>query len=134
MTRAKELGELLKGRRQELKISIKEVENATSIRSSYLNALEEGKTEKLISAVYAEGFLKQYAIFLGIDGEKMVQENRSLFQRVEGQEFDYGIGTLEVRDNPGSNVKWFPSSLWIAGGLGVIFIGWYLAYLFGYLT
>jgi cytoskeletal protein RodZ len=127
----KQLGEVLRQRRKEMNLSLKEVENATSIRSTYLQAIEEGEMNKLISPIYAQGFLKQYASFLGLDGEKMVRENPEIFNRQEVQDFAYGIGTLEMRGNPGAGVKWIPNALWILTFILVLMIAWYLAKLFG---
>jgi cytoskeletal protein RodZ len=106
-----ELGDLLRTKRKEMNLSLKEVENATSIRSSYLQAIEEGEVSKLISHIYAQGFVKQYAIFLGLDGEKLVRDNPAAFAPYSEQEFSYGIGTLEMRG--GSS----PAAAGIAGGL-----------------
>jgi cytoskeletal protein RodZ len=120
-------GEILRQKRKEMNLSLKEAENATSIRTVYLHAIEEGEMNKLISPIYAQGFFKQYASFLGLDGEQMVRDNPGLFSRAETQEFSYGIGTLEVRGNPGGGIKWFPNAVWIVI-FGVICIAaWYLA-------
>lgn len=121
------LGETLKKRRKELNISLKEVENATSIRMGYLEAIEEGEMSKLISPVYAQGFVRQYASYLGMDGDSIVREFPGIFSPPQAQEFAYGIGTLEKRGNPGSSVKWFPNALWI-GLLAAVLLGaWYMA-------
>jgi cytoskeletal protein RodZ len=128
----KQLGELLKARREGLNISLKEAENATSIRVSYLTSIEEGRPEKLISPVYAEGFVKQYATFLGLDGDKILSEYPHLFKKESDHQFDYGIGTLEMRGNPGSSVKWMPNK-WVIGVISLLLVGWYVAYLFDYL-
>lgn len=124
------IGDQFKEKRKELNLSLKEVESATSIRINHLQAIEEGKMDKLISPVYAQGFLKQYANFLGLDGEKIVQNHRELFTRSSSQEFAYGIGTLELRGNPGAGIKWVPNAVWI--GIFLLFLGvsWYLARLF----
>ncbi|MBA3721001.1 MAG: helix-turn-helix domain-containing protein [Parachlamydiaceae bacterium] len=127
----KEIGESLRKRRKEMNISLKEAENATSIRITYLQALEEGEMSKLISPVYAQGFFKQYASFLGIDGENIVRNHPEIFNRPEAQEFAYGIGTLEFRGNPSSGVKWFPNAVWICVFLFVLLIAWYMAKFFG---
>jgi cytoskeletal protein RodZ len=129
----KELGENLRQRRKEMNLSLKEAENATSIRTAYLQALEEGEMSKLISPVYAQGFFKQYAAFLGLDGEHIVREHPQIFSRSESQEFAYGIGTLEVRNHPGSGIKWFPNALWILVFLFVLILAWYMAKWFGVL-
>ena len=126
----KSLGEIFKQRRKEMNISLKEAENATSIRINYLNSIEEGEMNKLISPVYAQGFVKQYASFLGMDGESLIREHSQIFLRPEAQEFSYGIGTLEVRGNPGAGVKWFPNALWIILSVAAVVSGWYVAHLF----
>lgn len=127
----KQLGELLRRRRKEMNLSLKEAENATSIRISYLQSLEEGEMNKLISPIYAQGFFKQYAAFLGIDGEQIVRDNPAVFNRHGAQEFSYGIGTLEGRGNPGASVKWFPNAVWILAFVSVLVVAWYFARLLG---
>ena len=123
----KAIGDLLKQRRKEMNLSLKEVENATSIRMSYLQAIEEGEMNKLISPIYAQGFVKQYAIFLGVDAEQIIKEHPEIFSRSGPPEFSYGIGTLEVRGNPGAGIKWLPNILWVSI-LGLILAcSWLLA-------
>ncbi len=63
------MGETLRTRRKEKNLSLKEVENATSIRMSYLESIEEGHLGKLISPIYAQGFIKKYATYLDLDGK-----------------------------------------------------------------
>jgi cytoskeletal protein RodZ len=128
----KGVGDILRHRRKEMNLSLKEVENATSIRMAYLQALEDGEMDKLISPIYVQGFFKQYASFLGIDGEQIVRDNPNVFNnRAEVQDFAYGIGTLEGRGNPGAGVKWFPNALWILAFVVVLIAAWYFARLLG---
>lgn len=126
----RDIGDTFKKRRKEMNLSLKEVENATSIRIACLQAIEEGELGKLISPVYAQGFVKQYAAFLGVDGEAIIREHPELFNRKEQQDFAYGIGTLEMRGNPGSGVKWVPNFLWILAFFAVLGLAWYFAKLF----
>lgn len=127
----KNVGELLRHKRKEMQLTLKEAENATSIRIAYLQALEDGEVKQLISPIYAQGFFKQYASFLGIDGEQIVRENPGIFCKPEVQEFIYGIGTLEGRGNPGAGVKWFPNALWILAFALVLIVAWYFARVLG---
>ena len=127
MPSLKSLGELLRQKRKELNVSLKEVENATSIRVTYLQARQDGEMQKLLSPVYAQGFFKQYAAFLGLDGESLVRENYSVFLRPEAQEFAYGIGTLEMRNHPGDGIKWFPNLLWMVAFFSLLALSWYAA-------
>lgn len=128
----KRVGTLFKSKRKELNLTLKEVENSTSIRSSYLEAIEEGRIQQFISGVYALGFMKQYANFLGIDMETMIRENPHVFRMPpEKHEFSYGIGTLEVRGSMGGGVKWLPNLLWAGAAALVLVIAWYLAKFLG---
>jgi cytoskeletal protein RodZ len=130
----KRVGMLLKAKRKELHLSLKEVENSTSIRSSYLEAIEDGRINEFISSVYALGFIKQYASFLGMDMERIMHEHPSAFKMpAEKHEFSYGIGTLEVRGSMGGGVKWFPNLIWAGVSVVVIVVAWYLAKYLGVL-
>lgn len=119
----KEAGQLFRDKRRELNLSLKEVESSTSIRMPYLQAIEEGEVSRLISPVYARGFVTQYASFLGLDAERLIAENSEVFnQRVlEGKDFQYGIGTLEMRTPPGGGVKAVPNAL-LWGGMVLLFL------------
>lgn len=121
------LGETLKQKRNEKSLSLKEVENATSIRMNYLHAIEEGDISKLISPIYAQGFIRQYATLLGVDGDTIIREHPEIFSKKENQEFSYGIGTLEMRGNPGGGVKWVPNILWIGAFVFILVVAWYFA-------
>lgn len=116
------LGTMFKGKREEMHLTLKEIENATSIRMVYLQAIEEGSVEKYLSAVYALGFIKQYASFLGLDAEKIIKENPEAFKLpAPVSEFQYGIGTLDVRNPKDSPFKWKANLKW-----GAIFGGAFL--------
>ncbi len=114
-------------RRKEMKVSLKDVESATSIRTMYLEAIEAGQMDKLISPVYAQGFVRQYAAFLGLDGDRIITENSEIFRRPLTQEFSYGIGTLETRGHPGAGVKGVPSVLWIVAFGLLLICAYFLA-------
>jgi cytoskeletal protein RodZ len=130
----KRLGDTLKSKRKEMNLSLKEVENATSIRSSYLEAIEDGSITALIAGIYAQGFLKQYASFLGMEVEQLVKDNAVAFAMPgEKHEFTYGIGTLEVRGSQGGGVKWFPNLLWAGLSAVVLVVAWYVAKALGVL-
>jgi cytoskeletal protein RodZ len=130
----KRVGDVFKTKRKDLNLSLKEVENSTSIRSAYLEAIEEGLIHEYISGVYALGFIKQYAQFLGLDIENMMRENPAAFRMpAEKHEFSYGIGTLEVRGSMGGGVKWLPNLLWAGAAALVLVIAWYLAKFLGIL-
>ncbi len=130
----KQLGMAFKTKRKELNLTLREVENTTSIRSPYLEAIEEGSIHQFISGVYALGFIKQYGAFLGFDMEGMVRDNPNAFKMpLEKHEFSYGIGTLEMRGNVGGGVKWLPNLLWAGAAALILVAAWFLAKFLGVL-
>lgn len=65
------LGELLKNRRKEKGLQIKQVSESTKIPQKLLRALEAGRYETFASEVYLKGLLRNYSKFLGLDFEKV---------------------------------------------------------------
>jgi cytoskeleton protein RodZ len=71
------IGRFLEQKRKERGLSLEEVEQATKIRKRYLTGLEREDYAMLPDAVYAQGFLKTYANYLGLDGEALSQQLKS---------------------------------------------------------
>jgi cytoskeletal protein RodZ len=123
----KTLGSKFRKKREEMHLSLKEIENATSIRMAYLQSIEEGDIGKYLSPVYSMGFIKQYASFLGFNGEQIIKEHPNAFKmNRKKQEFDYGLGSIDIR-NTNSSAKKSSNILWIGISLGVLVIAWYFA-------
>lgn len=124
----KKMGEKFRFKREEMSLTLKEVENATSIRMIYLQAIEEGRVDHFLSNVYALGFIRQYANFLGIEHDKLTKEfPEALHLPPEKQDFAYGIGTLEMRGSPHGGVRWIPNLVWGAGIVIAAIGAWYFA-------
>lgn len=124
----KKMGEKFRSKREEMNLTLKEVENATSIRMIYLQAIEEGRVDHFLSNVYALGFIRQYGSFLGFESEKLAKEfPEALRLPPEKQDFAYGIGTLEMRGSPHGGVRWLPNLVWGAGLVVVAIAAWYFA-------
>lgn len=80
------LGAVLAERRGERGLTIEQVAAATRVRAEYLRALEADQPERLPAAVYAKGYLRTYARYLGLDPEPLVELLRSRAQNpVRGQ-------------------------------------------------
>src|SRR4028118_292746 len=71
------VGLVLERARKDRGLSLEEAERATKIRKRYLIGLEQDDYTVLPDAVYARGFLKTYANFLGLDGDGLSQELRT---------------------------------------------------------
>ena len=126
------MGDLLRSKREEMNLSLKEVENVTSIRMLYLQAIEEGRAHQFLAPVYALGFLRQYAQFLGFETDKLNKEYPEAFRLPqEKQDFAYGIGTLEMRGNPNGRIRWMPNLAWGALFVLLICAVWYFGKMIG---
>jgi len=68
------VGRVLERARKDRGLSLEEAERATKIRKRYLVGLEDDDYTVLPDAVYAQGFLKTYANFLGLDGAELSRE------------------------------------------------------------
>lgn len=73
MRNEERIGDLLKKLRTSKGLHLREVEESLHIRRSYLEAIEESEYEKIPSEVYARGFLKNYARFLGVNPEMALE-------------------------------------------------------------
>src|SRR5258708_11561806 len=71
------VGKILQERRQEKLITLEEVEKHIKIRKELLQALEADDFDKLPPATFVQGFIKNYAKFLGLDANKLL----ALFRR-----------------------------------------------------
>jgi cytoskeleton protein RodZ len=75
------VGAILREARTRRGIELSEVEAVTRIRLGYLRAIEEEDWDALPGGVYTRGFIRTYASFLGLDGDRLAAEYR---ESVEG--------------------------------------------------
>jgi len=66
-TKIKTVGEMLRTRREQHKISLSEFSKLTRIRIENLKALEDDQFSQLPSAVFVKGYIKTYAAFFGFE-------------------------------------------------------------------
>lgn len=65
-------GELLKRRREELGLDLKQTADLLKIKEDYLASIEGDRFEKLPVAVYTIGYIRCYAAYLHIDPEPII--------------------------------------------------------------
>ena len=70
------VGARLREARTRKKLGIPEAEAETKIRARYLQAIENDDWEQLPGDVYARAFIRTYARFLGLDGDRLAEEQR----------------------------------------------------------
>jgi cytoskeleton protein RodZ len=94
------IGPVLENARKEKGLTLEEVEHATKIRKRYLVGLEREDYGVLPDAVYAQGFLKTYANYLGLDGEELVRELRDRRRPRRERGITYGPPKASEFDRP----------------------------------
>lgn len=68
------VGYTLRQERERQNLSVSDIEEGTSIRALYIEAIEAGEYDRLPGTVYTKGFIKNYAKFLGMDTDTVVKE------------------------------------------------------------
>jgi cytoskeletal protein RodZ len=115
------VGEILRSEREKKGLSIKDVETATSIRALYINAIEDDNYKVVPGEVYLKGFIRNYANYLGLQGQEMVdlyRQNQSLTQPAIAN----SVEELQTQSNKPSLsiMKWLVAGILlicVAGGI-----------------
>jgi len=79
------IGVTLREARSRRKVDLAEVEAAIKIRIRYLQAMENEEWDVLPGGAYTRGFIRTYAGYLGLDGERLAEEYRREAGPVAGE-------------------------------------------------
>lgn len=71
-TPGRAVGRLLRDQREALNLDLSSVEKSLRIRRSHLEAIEDGRFDKLPGAAYIPAFLRAYSAHVGLDPEKVL--------------------------------------------------------------
>lgn len=117
-------GTWLRRQREVREISLREIAESSKISIRYLEALEQDRFDILPAPVFAKGFLREYASFVGLDADEVI----NYFLAAQGkQAADSGPAEETRRREPTSNsYAWY-----LVGGLILIFalvalLSWFL--------
>ncbi len=122
------IGETLRAAREEQGRELQDAARILRVRTDYLQALEDERFDAFGGDIYAKGFLRSYAVELGLDPEPLLD-----IYRREVSEDDLGAGTLvttapatrsEPRSTPPAWVAWVTVAVVVLVGLGLLgFLG-----------
>lgn len=122
------IGTTLRETRERRGITIDEAERDTRIGARYLEAIEAARFETLPAPVYARGFVRSYARYLGLDPEWAVAQVPKDLPRPAGLEPLPGLrGSGERPVLPSVEPRWIAFG---AIGVVVLVAGWLLLSLF----
>lgn len=77
MDNEKTVGTILREAREAKGYSLADVERETSIRSRYLEAVENDEYDKTPGEVFVKGIIRNYGNFLGLDGMELVTQYKA---------------------------------------------------------
>lgn len=95
------VGPTLREARRRREIELSAIEEATRIRPRFLRAIENEEWDVLPGGVYTRGFIRTYAAYLGLDGDRLAEDYRRDVEgagggRESGAEHA-PVGTTEAR-------------------------------------
>jgi hypothetical protein len=105
------IGSVFREARNRRKIDLSEVEAATRIRARYLRAIENEEWDVLPGGVYTRGFIRTYAGFLGLDGERLAEDYR---KSVEGAQRPAPESAAAPGSSPHERRWPLPRASWVA--------------------
>jgi cytoskeletal protein RodZ len=122
---APSLPERLYAARERKGVDLYRAERDTKIRARYLGALERGDYKELPGAVYTKGFLRNYALYLGLDPEEVLDHWRR--ERGEARDATPVIAVPRPITAPRQGLTFSPSILVVA--LLTVFVLAFVAYI-----
>ncbi len=112
-------GTWLRRQREGREIDLREIADASKIGLRYLQAFEEDRFDILPAPIFAKGFLRQYARYVGLDPEEVVNFYLSACQEVDAE--DSSLGPVRPPQRQ-------PRSTWLllVGAVLLIVLFWWL--------
>jgi cytoskeletal protein RodZ len=124
--RAPHVGEILQTARERKGVDLARAERETKIRARHLASLESGDLSALPAQVYAKGFLRNYATYLGLDAEEVLARWRREVDQPTSSDPPRVKPPPQPITAPGRGIK-FTSGLFVAVVLATIvflFVGY----------
>jgi cytoskeleton protein RodZ len=109
-------GAWLRRQREVREISLREISEASKISIRYLEALEQNRFEVLPAPVFARGFLREYACYVGLDADEVI----NYYLAAQGASPEEDTDELEVAEVKSSSLgSWVVALL---AGAAIVFI------------
>lgn len=101
----KTVGEILSGKRNQLGLSLEQVEKETKIRKKYLEAIEKSDFGIFSESTTVKGFIRNYSLILGLSPENVLAIfRRDFIENEAGQIIPRGF-TKEIEER---SFRWTP--------------------------
>lgn len=121
-----EIGAALREERQRKGLTIDAVEEKTKIAPSVITALEEGNSARFPHPVYARGFVRSYALLLGLDAQELCAHfSREYPVPKDTDQPEIQTPQIRVKMHDSGRVVTAVRIVAIAGILALGALGWY---------
>jgi cytoskeleton protein RodZ len=115
-----EIGQYLRESRESLHVTIEDAARALHIRAKYLKALEKGDLNDMPGKAYIRGYIRNYALYLGLEVDKVLEAYGVL---IGPKAHDLFIPEPTLQQNlPSRQLIWLS-----LGGLFLLYGFWYFA-------
>ena len=116
----KDIGQYLHDCRESLRVTVAQAAQALHIRAHYIKAIENGKLDLLPGKAYTKGYIRNYAEFLGLNSQEVLDAYELLLGQKDQEFF---TPELTAKQN-------MPSRRIIAislAGIFLVYCYWYFA-------
>jgi hypothetical protein len=110
----KGIGRTLREARSRRKVELAEVEAQTKIRARFLRAIENEEWDALPGDAYARSFIRTYASFLGLDGDRLAEEHRRNVGAPPERPMPRGPAPRRPRRREAGSGPRIPTAVWTA--------------------
>jgi len=80
-------GEQLRRYREKRKVTLDQVAEQTKVSASLLRSLEAGQCSRWPAGIYSRGYMRSYALAIGLDPERAVELFSHCYPQLVAQEF-----------------------------------------------
>ena len=102
----REIGQKLKLKREENGVSLEEAASDLKMRASQLESIEEGRKEDFKDVFSLKYFIRDYAKYLGLDGEEILDEfNEYLFEQTSKISIEEIEEAIKLKEEKEKNMK-----------------------------
>lgn len=112
------IGQKLRKAREAKEITVEEAHIRTKILERFLVSMELDRFQDIGSAVYAKGFLKKYAQFLGLDTDSIINDYEQLYH--SSQEVKVAYRSEQMMKETGKKLPSFQVILAASGAVLVV--------------
>ncbi len=112
-----EIGQIFKTKRQELGLTIEDVNRQIYVPVSYIKAVEEGDMSKFPAEVYYTGTIRRYGLLLGLNTDEIISQYKN--SKIQAQ----AVARKIENDKKEFPYIYVVAALALLGGIGILFFG-----------